>query len=266
MGLMDKFKNLFTEEVEEEVVEEPKKAVKATKTQVEIASPTPKRSEKHNDFLSEDEPEVLKVEEKKEEEYKFPFFDDTDFETIEMKEEKKEKKKASHKEVYNPPKPEKKVFKPTPIISPVYGILDKNYQKEDIVPKSGSVTHYSNPREDMIDAFRNKAYGTLEDDIETTLFGNNRVLFDESPETKDLANEIKIEEVHEKQDDKEEYGHVLISDRPRHGLSEEEDLTDLLEQEMEKEVVVDEKKPAPISDEELFSMIDSMYEKGDKRS
>ncbi len=267
MGLMDKFKNLFTEEVEEEVIEEPKKTVKVEKTQVEIASPTPKRSEKHNDFVPLDEPEVLNVEEPKEEEYKFPFFDDTDFETIEKKEEKKEKKKSSYrKEVYNPPKPEKKVFKPTPIISPVYGILDKNYQKEDIVPKPGNGNNYSNPKEDMIDAFRNKAYGTLEDDIETTLFGNNRVLFDDNPEAKDLADDIKIEEVSDKPEEKEEYGHVLISDRPRHGFNEEDDLTDLLEQEMEKDVKEEEKKPKPISDEELFSMIDSMYEKGDKRS
>lgn len=29
----------------------------------------------------------------------------------------------------------KKVFKPSPIISPVYGVLDKNYHKEDIVTK-----------------------------------------------------------------------------------------------------------------------------------
>lgn len=264
MGLMDKFKNLFTEEVEEEVVEEPKKPIKATKTQVEIASPTPKRVEKNSDFAVLDDPVEVKPEEPKEEEYKFPFFDDTDFETIEKKEEKKEKKKSSYqKEVYNPPKPEKKVFKPTPIISPVYGILDKNYQKEDIMPKAG-VNHYSNPKEDMIDAFRNKAYGTLEDDIETTLFGNNRVLFDDDSEEKDLAEEIRTPEV-QNESREEDYGHVLISDRPRHGFNDEEDLTDLLEQEMEKSPN-EEKKPKPISDEELFSMIDSMYEKGDKRS
>ena len=32
-------------------------------------------------------------------------------------------------------KEEKSYFKPSPIISPIYGILDKNYSKEDIVPK-----------------------------------------------------------------------------------------------------------------------------------
>lgn len=255
MGLMDKFKNLFTEEVEVEVEEQP---VKATKTQVEIASPTPKRSEKHHDIAPLEEPDIVEDAKPKEEEYKFPFFDDNDFETIEHKEEKEKKKSSYRKEVYNPPKPEKKVFKPTPIISPVYGILDKNYQKEDIVPKNGA-NNYSNPKEDMIDAFRNKAYGTLEDDIETTLFGNNRVLFDDTEEKVEKLND----EVETKKID-EEYSHVLISDPPRHGIVEEEDLTDLLEEEMSKDEVKEE-KPKPISDEELFNMIDSFYEKGDKK-
>ena len=35
-------------------------------------------------------------------------------------------------------KSEEKKFKPTPIISPVYGILDKNYHKEDIVNKKNT--------------------------------------------------------------------------------------------------------------------------------
>ena len=35
---------------------------------------------------------------------------------------------------------EKKSFKPSLIISPVYGVLDKNYHKEDITSKK-VVTH-----------------------------------------------------------------------------------------------------------------------------
>ncbi len=238
MGLMDKFKNLFTEEVEEE---EEKKPVKAVKSQVEITSPKVTRSEKHTEKIKEEKKDVLPQDdfmmedtfEKKEEEYKFPFFDDTDFETIEQKQEKKEKKKSSYrKDAYNPPKEEKKVFKPTPIISPVYGILDKNYQKEDIVPRTSA----SSSKEDMVDVVRNKAYGTLNDDIETTLFGKNRVLFDEEENQEDV---------------KEDFEHVLLDEKPRH----EEKLHEGNEPTNE---------PTPISDEELFSMIDSMYDKGDK--
>ncbi len=246
MGLFDKVKNLFTEEIEEEVEieEEP---IKKEMIQVEIPSPIKKRSE-------EEPKEEIKPVESKKEEYKFPFFDDDDFSALEKREEKKErreKKKSLYrgtssepKEVYSPPKEEKKIFKPTPIISPVYGILDKNYQKEDIKSKSSKPRSYYNPKEATVDEIRNKAYGTLEDDIETTLFGKEDVY--EEPE-------------------------VVINDSstPRHGASEvidkkEDDLTDLLENELSKE---NEKKgdgPRKISDSELFSMIDSMYQKGDK--
>ena len=245
MGLMDKFKNLFTEEVEEEVeVKEEPKPVKVEKTQVEIAAPTPKRAEK-NIELEMPEVETKEIKEP-EEEYKFPFFDDTDFETIETKKEKrereKEKKKSSYrKEAYNPPKEEKHVFKPSPIISPVYGILDKNYQKEDLRLTGDEIT--SSSKEDMVDTFRNKAYGGLDDDIDTTLFGKD--VFE--PE-----EDIKIEEAEE---------HVLINEHPGH--REEPDLSDLLGN--EEKPLPKETKPKPISDEELFSMIDSMYEKGDKK-
>lgn len=258
MGLMDKFKNLFTEEVEEEVeevkVKEKKEPVKVEKTQVEIAAPTPKRAEK-NIELNTPEPEVVK-EEPKEEEYKFPFFDDNDFETIETKKEKrereKEKKKSSYrKEAYNPPKEEKHVFKPSPIISPVYGILDKNYQKEDFMSKGDDINR-SSSKEDMVDTFRNKAYGGLDDDIDTTLFGKDRILFDDEPE-----KDIKIEDMEKTRE------HVLINETPRH--REEPDLSDLLGNDKEDDILPKEEKPKPISDEELFSMIDSMYEKGDKK-
>ena len=70
---------------------------------------------------------------------------------------------------------EKKIFKPTPIISPVYGVLDKNYHKEDIVTRTDNLKPDKN--EVSIDSIRNKAYGTLEDELESTLFGNNSILF-----------------------------------------------------------------------------------------
>ena len=81
-------------------------------------------------------------------------------------------KKAKHEE-------EKKIFKPTPIISPVYGILDKNYHKEDIVSRNEVVTTPKIEEGKTIDSVRNKAYGTLEDELENTLFGKNSVLFKE---------------------------------------------------------------------------------------
>ena len=245
LGLLDKVKNLFTEEVE---VEEPKKEKKQ-----EI-----KKENKHQEEIQK---EVIQVEipspvlekeepkEEKKEEYKFPFFDDNDFETINVRKRREEKKKI--KEVYNPPKEEKKVFKPSPIISPVYGFLDKNYQKEEIVQKKNDY----NPRKATVDEIRDRAYGSLESDIETTLFGNNRVLFDEENNKDVLEEEIKPES-------KEEYEENMTEEKPRHeSLSKDDDLTDLLEAEMAKpEKEEKKKKSRKISDKELFNLIDSMYE------
>ena len=57
-------------------------------------------------------------------------------------------------------KDEKTVFKPSPIISPIYGILDKNCKKEDVVQKKDVriTTSYSRSRV-SVDDVRNKALG-----------------------------------------------------------------------------------------------------------
>lgn len=51
-------------------------------------------------------------------------------------------------------------FKPSPIISPIYGILDKNYKKEDVVAKKEvRITSNYTRRNMNVDDIRNKAYG-----------------------------------------------------------------------------------------------------------
>ena len=261
MGLMDKVKNLFTEEVEveEEVKEQPIK-----KETIHVEIPAPVRSEKE-----EIKEEIIKPKEEKKEDFNFPFFDDDDFNEVKeapvIKEEKREPRKKRLperrekplREVYSPPKEEKKVFKPTPIISPVYGILDKNYQKDDIKTKPQKPRSYYNPKEATVDEIRNKAYGTLEEDIETTLFGRNRLLFDDDLDKTDIIDEV------EKKDISEDYDDISLNEeKPRHGADDEPEITDLLEAELGKDEL--EEKPHKISDSELFSMIDSMYQKGGK--
>lgn len=262
MGLMDKVKNLFTEEIEEEV-EVKEEPIKKETIHVEIASPA---APVEREVAPLPEPDVA-VE--KEEEFKFPFFDDEDFHEIEEKPKEREERKKrvspqrkDIKDVYSPVKEEKKVFKPTPIISPVYGILDKNYQKEDIKSKNAKPRSYYNPKEATVDEIRNKAYGTLEDEIETTLFGRNNLLFDDINEAanNDMIDEIEKEE---KNSIKEDYNDSIIGERPRHISDEEPELTDLLEAELGKDEPKEE-APHKISDSELFSMIDSMYQKGGK--
>lgn len=269
MGIIDKVKNLFTEEViiedkQDEIVEKPVKKKKQKKQEepiqkevikVEIPSPKKTRSESTNFDIMEDLPEQINKEEKKEE-YKFPFFDDDDFDTFEVKEEKKEEKKPYKPEVYNPPKEEKKVFKPSPIISPVFGFMDKDYRKEN----SKEEKRGYNSKRATVDEIRDKAFGGLESDIEDTLFGTGRVLFDED----DNAIDIDILDDEDKPIDKTDaYDEDIVGEKPRHeNIKDEDDLTDLLEAEMAKpeKKSKSKKKPRKISDKELFNLIDSMYE------
>lgn len=208
MGLMDKIRDMFTEEVE--VNEE--QPIKKEVIQVEI--PAPVKKEKV-------EEEIIKKEEK----VSSPiFFDDKDFASIE-KPKKVDKKvnnyfeKPKKKEEV---KQEKKVFKPSPIISPIYGVLDKNYHKEDIKTKNNSFNNtYYNHKDVSIDDIRKKAYGTLEDDLEITLYG------------------IKEE---------------------KNQINEDIDMFDELMEHNEKDEFENTEK---IDGNELFNLIDTMYEKED---
>jgi len=223
MGLLDKIKNLFTdeeeildeddfEEVEEKkpVVEKPKiEKVKKEKIKDEIGEIEQElaRTSQHQlpTFMREKierEQRIKKVEEdimevsdfsltrenkvvpvvkevKETSSFKFPVFDDKDFETSPVKavEPIVEKPKEEIKKVNNlyngskSIKKEVKKFRPTPIISPVYGVLDKNYKKEEVKSKPESpqkITRSSSKKVDF-EAVRMKAYGTLVDDISNNL-------------------------------------------------------------------------------------------------
>ena len=189
MGFFEKVKNMFTEEVEEDdvKVEQIKKEV----TKVAIESPNSKKNDEEiEDFELKFEQKINKP----------VFFDDRDFRDLNLEEKnRKDEFETKEKNLYknnfetekNVVEKEKKVFKPTPIISPVYGILDKNYHKEDIVSRNDSLKEKEESTS-SIDAVRNKAYGTLEDELENTLFGSNSILFKKDEITKE---ELEIKEV-----------------------------------------------------------------------
>lgn len=184
MGFFDKIKNMFTEEVEDNVkVEQVKKEV----THVSIESP------QINNFDLEEEKEKEDLDNTIS---KPVFFDDNDFRDLNLVNDN-EPIRPLEKDLYSrkieEKKEEKKVFKPTPIISPVYGVLDKNYHKEDIVSRTDvkPVEPDTNP---TIDSIRNKAYGTLEDELENTLFGNNSILFKQIREESELED-VQLEKI-----------------------------------------------------------------------
>ncbi len=206
MKLFEKLKNaLFEEEYVE--VEEPKKKEKSVIAK-KIETPERKK-EPRKEVIKE---EIEEKEEKKEvlsdrdllkpdTEFKFPMtFEEEDF----IEEEKplppkKEPKREEKPKAYQKPeytfhqygsyekKEEKKVFRPSPIISPIYGILDQNYKKEEIVTKKEVriTSSYEKTHLDF-DAVREKAYGDLTHEIGLSM--------SEEEKQKEKENDTKVEE------------------------------------------------------------------------
>lgn len=299
MGLLDKVKNLFTEEVEEEM------PIKREVKHIEI--PNPRR-----EIMKEERPipEPVIVEEKKEpisdnvtlnreERFKFPvYFDDKDFEDLPKQEPPKKvevKKEEPKVEPYKAAKmiEEKKNFKPSPIISPVYGVLDKNYKKDDIATKKERpVKRYHREEKLTIDDVRNKAYGTLEDDLENSLLSqDDSIVFEQEP-TYDAEIDI-FKELENTEKTRESRGNdLLLTD-----IDDKDDTVDLTKElerqkqkideinafikqntvakevpavEEKKEVIEEDlfEEPEPLEEKketldngDLFDLIDSMYEK-----
>ena len=195
MGLFNKLKNALFEEDIDAPIETPNevKTVKKEEEKKSVVAPVEEKKEikKPNVFLEdENERELFKAENT----FKFPDFDEEEFQSsykqpikTEEKEEyltpkekfdrvkpitysQEKKTKMTHKETKEEEKEvaTKKAFKPSPVISPVYGILDKNYKKEDIVKVEPAKEETKPKKKIDIEAIRKKAFGTLEDDIERT--------------------------------------------------------------------------------------------------
>ncbi len=155
MGLFDKLKNVF---MEDDIDEEPVKSVPKVE---EIKKEEPVVQKRERELPIEDTFSDRELVNSKEN-FKFPIiFEDEDF-----KEEKKKTKSINVLERENTKyedlikrdtKPQKKVFKPSLVISPVYGVLDKNYSKEDITTKDGN--RVTNDNGVDIDTVIKKAYG-----------------------------------------------------------------------------------------------------------
>lgn len=288
MGLLDKIKNIFTEEVEEDEikVEQIKKEVRS----VPIESPTvekkepvkiEKKIEELEDIFEEEEKVVIPKVEK--EEPKTPvFFTERDFEDLiepkrrTEKYEKKERIVEEKKKEEEKPRPyggnyntntiiqrEKVTFKPTPIISPVYGVLDKNYHKEDIVDRKE--TNYESVDGLSVDSIRNKAYGTLEDEIEDVMISESNKKVSHVEDEIDLFDELEKKEKEAKSTKSKEKNVKEIEEATIDLTQELDNL--LLSKEKYNKTKGDDDVPTKkeeLSESDLFNLIDSMYEEGDE--
>ena len=155
---------------------------------------------------------------------------------------------------YEDKKEEKEVkkFKPTPVISPIYGILDKNYKKEDIIIDSAAEKDRTKKLD--YDEVRKKAYKDVykEDEEEKSIFFNLNDKQEEKEENdyvKIVYNDVTYEE---EKDDK----NVTIGEKIEEYQKELEKDIDLNE---EDNIDDDTKILSETKEQDLFNLIDNMY-------
>ncbi len=318
MGLIDKLKNVFFEEVEEDDDEEVEEVPKAYAKKVELPKKKSflfkndeekeEKEEKNsrkalNHFLEEDDvdnenntfEEEIKEEVKEEpkEEIIKPFpmmFDDEDFydeESVDfdnlkkdeedIKSYKREDREYNNKELYpskkdsyisninNSPsytytkttyyeEKETKGFKPSPIISPIYGILDKNYRKEEVVTKRETRISGTFKKPDL-DSVRNKVLASTDEEKEKR--------------TKDVKKYNGERKVYDVNNNKPQVSKVTLADADEYyndlGLAYNEDYSDASREvtRSSKYNTRERKKEKKDVDDNLFDLIDSMYNKED---
>jgi len=300
MGILNKIKDMFFEEDSDDVqindnriakkIELPKRK----KNKEEDIKEELEEKEEIEEEKEEEEPEEIKkedffeeeIEEELEEELtpkKKPIiFDDEDF--IEDFVPEKETKEhvlyggVQKKEVYV----EKKKFAPSPIISPVYGVLSKNYQKEDFEEHKNKkdLDHlFVDERKKKItfDSVRQKAYGDLTEEIEQTMEMKSKK---EDLESTGLLYDIedkeekspKIESV--TMGDAEEYfkdlgleynvDYIDASKAHKSRSEKNKKLQDEVKEEKDIKPEKEEKEPNDVEEKNLYDLIDMMYDSNEE--
>ena len=289
MKLLEKLKNTFFEEEYIEVEEPEKKEVVARKVEPKVVKKEEKvvpKVEKKKEVVVEEIGE--QVEDKKIENYadselvnknnKVSYFEDDDFISNEFVEPKKQETKKIYggtvDKVYDSSEfisstgnkpysaPLKEAFKPTPIISPIYGVLDKNYKKEEVIDRKDKPSSYVSRRNADLDSIRKKAYGNFES-------------YEDKVESKNEEKETEDNLLYDMTQDKSMpvVDHVTIADAEEYfedlGLEYNIDYKDnryekatgrrtsinMVDANKEEEV----KEEANLEDN-LFDLIDNMYE------
>ncbi len=155
---------------------------------------------------------------------------------------------------------ETKGFKPSPIISPVYGVLDKNYRKEEVVTKK-EVKFSSNRNKFDLDTVRNKAFGQDDEEISDK----------KTREAKIKEKEQEDKRIYDVNNNKPQVNKVTLADADEYyndlGLAYNVDYSDASRSNTtrtSKYNIKNNKKDKEQSvDDNLFDLIDSMYSKED---
>ena len=160
-------------------------------------------------------------------------------------------------------------FKPSPIISPIYGILDKNYKKEDIKSKNsdGRVGGSFERHRVTVDDVRKKAYGTLTDELVDDM---DRELEKVEKEKSPVVEEETLLVDLSNESDKPEVKEITVGDAVEYyddlGLEYNVDYKDASLEKKKKEVVEEikpeEEKEKPV--EEIEEPVEEVVEEEQK--
>ena len=312
MKLLDKIKDLFMDEVSEddeiELEEENKEDYKEPPRDVlpKVMRDTIKKEEEKIELKVKPE-EFVKKEEKKEiieenvvpqRRFNFPLdFEDElprernvrqNSNINVLKVEKEKERKVSELYPKKEEVKEKPKFKATPVISPVYGILDKNYHKDEVKEKTEEVVMKRPSKKVDFETVRKKAFGNLADDIKDNLMCENCELYKEvkkisSLKEDDLLYDMTVEDtedvtIEKAYDNYEEFG---VAYEPKEKAEEVHEVNTVINNNSNNDIVKEEEKvqfediPEEVPsrcnknshieekedkvDADFFELIDSMY-------
>lgn len=292
MGFMNKLSKMKSFLFDEEEIED-KSSKKQIKKNIKKADSKAKIEKFEDDFEKTQEIENLYIEDlpedtsvrqevksrasKVESNFKFPEFDDDDFATVKSKPEpiipivKEEVKPVLYQGSKR--KEETKKFKPSPIISPVYGLLDEN--GKEMKKESDSYESKQSSKDDItFEEVRRKAYGTLEDD---TLKNLSSKTIEEAEKEMEEENKEELSRTKSKEKLKKKEDFKTVS-----SLKEEDDMIlpnvnfkeiDVDKERLESTNIISEKKATLDDDDDeetkeqdLFNLIDSMYQGKEKEN
>ena len=271
MGLLEKVRDFFYDEEDyEEDIKPVHKEKKVKKEKIKI-------NEIEEEKILPNEKQEISERElfKAERTFNFPMDIDDNYngiikekEQIDNIEEKKEEKPVipkyipSYKRVEPKPieKKEEKRFKPTPVISPIYGILDKNYKKEDL--QIDEAKEEKKIKKLDYESVRKKAYSKMytteendkQEDNEDTKGIFYNIPEEEKEDVKIIYNDVTFEEENENIDDK----NVTIGEKI-------EEYEKSLQSKDEDEFYEDEDSQilSETKEQDLFNLIDNMYNSED---
>jgi len=286
MGLVSKLKNILFEEEEVEipVLEKKEKKVMPEVSYQEMPKKTEVRETPDYSSFYDDAKQPAKKEKvveekmrfqpeevnpyketvserelfKSEKTFNFPAFDEEEFESALPRRttnvlEHERKKEAKKKDYSIPAKKEepkdiKPKFRPSPIISPVYGILDKNYTPDEITTRDNSMQSKTLD----VDSVRKKAFGSLEENMEVAKVEKEQEIEDKILEEK-LEKARTIDELLKDSSDE-------VIDIPDSSDEELESLPEAIESLEDIEPKHEENAEEDTLESDLFDLIDSMYE------